>query len=78
VRRALASALVVGPILAAINHGDALVHGEISGGRLFKIALTFLVPYTVSTFSSVQAMKSRLQPSESIHAEEDRHVSRAG
>jgi hypothetical protein len=78
VRRALASALVVGPILAAINHGDALVNDDISRGRLFKIALTFLVPYAVSTFASVQAMKSQLKPTDAIHAGEDRHVSRAG
>lgn len=55
VRRALGSALVVGPILIAINHADALVHGEVSGGRILKMLLTFAVPYAVSTFSTVQA-----------------------
>ena len=58
VRRAVASALVVGPLLVAINHGDAILAGDVSAGRLFKIALTLLVPYAVSTFSSVQAVLS--------------------
>jgi hypothetical protein len=53
VRRALYSALIVGTILIAINHGDALIRGEIDSIRVFKIILTILVPYLVSTISSV-------------------------
>jgi hypothetical protein len=56
VRRALAYAAVVGAILIAINHGDALLRGEFGAGRLLKMGLTVLVPYTVSTLSSVQAL----------------------
>jgi hypothetical protein len=50
--------VVVGAILIAINHGDALLRGEIGGARIFKMVLTILVPYTVSTLSSVGAMKN--------------------
>ncbi len=57
VQRALKSAVVVGLVLLAINHGDALLHGEMTRGRWFKMALTVLVPYAVSTVSSVQAMR---------------------
>ena len=56
-RRALASALIVGPILIAINHGDAIVRGELSPGPLLKMLLTMVVPYCVSTVSSVQATR---------------------
>ena len=56
VRRALAYAVVVGSVLAAINHGDALLRAEVGGGRLLRIGLTYLVPYLVSTFSSVGAL----------------------
>jgi hypothetical protein len=56
VRRALAYAAVVGAILIAINHGDVLLRGELEPGRLLKMGLTVLVPYTVSTLSSVQAL----------------------
>jgi hypothetical protein len=59
VRRALAYALVVGGILIAINHGDALLAGEISVGRVLKMALTALVPYCVSTASSVSAIRGQ-------------------
>ena len=57
VRRALRYAVIVGAVLIAINHGDALLHGRLEIGRLFKMALTVLVPYCVSTFSSVEALR---------------------
>lgn len=53
VRRASYSALIVGTILILINHGAALLHGQLSAARLFQIMLTMLVPYIVSTVSSV-------------------------
>ncbi len=59
VRRALGFALVVGPILIAINHGDRLLTGDVDGVRLFKMSLTILVPYCVSTLSSVGAIRER-------------------
>lgn len=55
VRRAVKTALLVGTVLIAINHGDALLAGSLDAGRLAKIALTVLVPYAVSTVSSVAA-----------------------
>ena len=57
VRRALLFALVVGPILIAINHGDALLEGELGALRWLKMGLTVLVPYLVSTVSSVAALR---------------------
>lgn len=62
VRRALGMAAVVGPILIAINHGDRLLVGEIDAVRLFKMSLTFLVPYCVSTASSVGAIRAQTLP----------------
>ena len=58
VRRALGYAVVVGALLIAINHGDALLAGEISTGRSLKMLLTILVPYCVSTASSVSAIRN--------------------
>ena len=57
VRRALGYALIVGSILIAINHGDALLQGELGSDRLLKMGLTVTVPYLVSTFSSVGAIR---------------------
>jgi len=58
VRRGIAYAVVVGAVLVAINHGDALLRGEMTAGRAWRMALTVLVPYAVSTLSSVGAMRS--------------------
>jgi hypothetical protein len=55
VRRAVTFAVVVGAILIAINHGDAILAGDVDTRRLLKMGLTVLVPYTVSTLSSVGA-----------------------
>ena len=59
VRRALGYLVVVGGVLVGINHGDALWRGELDGVRLAKIMLTPLVPYVVSTLSSVSAIRSQ-------------------
>lgn len=59
--RAIRIAAVVGVVLAMINHGDRLFSGQVDTLTAFKIALTFLVPYCVSTFSSVMAVRERLQ-----------------
>ena len=57
VRRALAYAVVVGAVLISINHGDAILRGQVDGGRVLKMGLTVMVPYLVSTFSAVGAMR---------------------
>ena len=50
-RRSLLVAAVVGTVLNLINQGDALVAG--GGLSLLKIALTYVVPYCVSTYGAV-------------------------
>jgi hypothetical protein len=57
VRRALGYAVVVGSVLITINHGDSILRGDLDSTRLLKMGLTVLVPYIVSTLSSVQAMR---------------------
>jgi hypothetical protein len=51
---ALKVALGVGTVLAAINHGDKVLQDELHTGDMFKIALTYLVPYMVSSYSSLK------------------------
>jgi hypothetical protein len=58
VRRALGYAIVVGAILILINHGDAMFEGDIDRRRVARMALTAIVPYVVSTLSSVGAMRA--------------------
>ncbi|MEO9650227.1 MAG: nitrate/nitrite transporter NrtS [Roseobacter sp.] len=59
--RAARIAFIVGIVLALINHGNHLVSGNINFETISKIALTFMVPYCVSTWSSVLAVRDRLQ-----------------
>lgn len=58
-RRALIMALIVGHVLAAINHGDSILSGSMTSTEWSKVLLTFLVPYTVSTVSSVLAISEQ-------------------
>jgi hypothetical protein len=54
--RAIKVALVVGTLLVIINHGDALLSGEVTIKAYIQMGLTYLVPYGVSTYASVQAI----------------------
>jgi hypothetical protein len=58
VRRALCYVVVVGAILISINHGDAILAGTVDAPRLWRMGLTLLVPYCVSTLSSVGALRA--------------------
>ena len=67
IKRAVKYAVVVGIVLIAINHSDAILQGEVTRDRLFKMALTVLVPYVVSTLSSVGALRElRGRPEDSV------------
>ena len=57
-QRASKVSLLVGTILALINHGDVLWVGGITTTVTVKILITFLVPYLVSAYSSVRAIQS--------------------
>jgi hypothetical protein len=57
VRRALGFAVGVGSVLIAINHGDAILAGALDSKRWLQMGLTALVPYCVSTASSVMASR---------------------
>ncbi|WP_446390432.1 nitrate/nitrite transporter NrtS [Coleofasciculus sp. B1-GNL1-01] len=45
---ALKVSVVVGSILFAINHGSALVKGQMNRERWISGSLTYLVPYAVN------------------------------
>ena len=57
---AIKVALVVGTVLALINHGPALLALELSRQQILQIALTYLVPYCVSTYSSVKVLQNQI------------------
>ncbi len=49
-------AVIVGTVLVLINHGMCIYSGKFGAICLLQTGLTFLVPYSVSTISSVMAM----------------------
>lgn len=57
VKRATRIALIVGTVLAVINHGDQMFFGGLNLSIILKIFLTYCVPYSVSTYSSVLAIR---------------------
>ena len=54
--RALKTAVVVGTLLALINYLDILLEGSVTPSIVFKIILTYCVPYIVAGYSSVSAL----------------------
>lgn len=57
--RAVRAALVVGTILFLINQLDVVLSGNLTLLVVMKIALTFLVPYSVSTYSGLEVNRLR-------------------
>jgi hypothetical protein len=45
----LKTAAVIGTILTAINQGDVVLQGALTSGALARMALTYAVPFLVST-----------------------------
>lgn len=48
---------MVGTILVLINHGDLLLSRELTWNAGWKIALTYLVPFAVATWSTLAASR---------------------
>lgn len=59
VRRAASIALVVGTVLLLINQGDVVLSGLLPAALFWKVPLTYLVPYFVSTYSTLGAVAAR-------------------
>src|SRR5713101_1688080 len=58
VLRSLTVALLVGTVLAFINHYDAIISGSLSTVGVVQILVTYAGPYCVATFGSAsQAMQ---------------------
>ncbi|MER3419167.1 MAG: hypothetical protein C4290_00980 [Chloroflexota bacterium] len=56
-RPVLLTALLVGSVLTAINQGDHLLRGEVTGGVVLKMGLTYCVPFAVSTSGALGAAR---------------------
>lgn len=50
-------ALIVGTVLAFLNHYDSIISETVNATTIFQIIMTYAVPYSVATFGS--AMQGR-------------------
>ena len=57
--RAAKVAIVVGVILAFINHGGVILSGNITAECWVKMLLTCIVPYTVSSVTATMNIMER-------------------
>ncbi len=57
--RSCKTALVVGSILAVINHGQEMLSGQLSPRWIVPMLVTYLVPFSVATFGQVQGKRQR-------------------
>lgn len=71
--RSIKTALVVGTILAFINHGQQFLSGNFSLSWIVPMLVTYLVPFAVATYGQVQGkrQRDRLQTSVSTVAEKE-------
>lgn len=60
VKRAINVALIVGTALNIINQGEVLLGLELANVNFIKLSLTYVVPYSVTTYTAV-AMKLEFQ-----------------
>tara|TARA_A100001011_G_scaffold189292_1_gene197779 strand:- start:211 stop:465 length:255 start_codon:yes stop_codon:yes gene_type:complete len=51
-KKAFITCLIVGSILTLINHGDTILYQE-RNPNYFKVILTYIVPYCVTTWGAV-------------------------
>jgi hypothetical protein len=49
----VSTSLLVGTLLTAINQGDVFLHGPLTAMLLWKLPLTYLVPFGVSMYSAI-------------------------
>ena len=52
-------ALIVGTVLALINHGQAMFTGHFTFDQLVPLLITYCVPFTVAMYSQVQGKRER-------------------
>lgn len=58
-RRSLGIAAVVGSLLVAINQGDVVLAGRWEPALVWKIPLTYLVPFVVATWGALLSSRVR-------------------
>ena len=56
-KKAIITALFVGTLLTAINHGDVILSGLVPSA--WKVVLTYCVPYCVTTWGAITGKRAQ-------------------
>ena len=63
-RRSAITALIVGTVLVAINQGTVLVTGQFPSDLLWKMPLTYLVPFCVASWGALSNSRIKVEAEE--------------
>lgn len=50
-------AVVVGTVLTEVNQGAVLLDGKVSGASMLRIVANYVIPYCVSSYSALSAVR---------------------
>jgi len=56
---ALLAAILIGSLMNLVNNYDVFTGNRFTGRNVFKIVLTYIIPFCVSLYSSVRATKQK-------------------
>ena len=59
-KRSFGVAIIVGTILTLLNQGDALIMGRVDDSLIWKIPLTYCVPFAVSTYGALASNRNKV------------------
>lgn len=57
IKRSMKVAVVVGTVLALLNQGDLFLMGDLNNSMLWKLPLTYCVPFVVATYGALANIK---------------------
>ena len=59
IKRSLRVAVLVGTVLTLLNQGDAIIMGNFDDSLLWKIPLTYSVPFLVATYGALANSRNK-------------------
>ena len=65
--RSLKVSAIVGTLLTAINQGDLILSGNLTSAAIWKIPLTYLVPFSVSMYACVSSILAQRVDEGNLH-----------
>ena len=58
-KRSFYVAMIVGTILTLLNQGDTVIMGRFDGSLMWKIPLTYCVPFVVATYGALASNRNK-------------------